>query len=89
MGQVTAVGQAHGEHGLTGHDEGPVRSEIGARPTMGLEVGMVGAKKFLGARNADFLGHINFSTTTVIPPAGVSLGVLITQCRAERRQNGR
>ena len=89
VGQVAAVRQAHRQHGVAGLDEGAVRGEVGARPAVRLQVGVLGAEQLLGALDAELLGPVDDLAAAVVAPAGVALGVLVatasTRARRARR----
>ena len=89
VGEVATVRQAHGQDGLAGLDEGAVRREVGARAAVRLEVGMLCAEELLGALDTDDLRLVDLGAATVVALAGVTLGVLIAQGRAESSQHGR
>ncbi len=55
---------------------------------MGLNVGMVGAKKLLGAVARQVLGDIHKLAAAVVALAGVALGILVGQRAAHGRKDG-
>ncbi len=83
VGQVAAVRQAHREHGVARCEQCRVGRQVGAGAGMRLQVGMVGAEECLGPLDPDLLGPVDHLATAVITPAGIALGVLVRQCRAE------
>ena len=55
---------------------------------MGLDVGVRGAEEGLGPVDGDALGDVDDLAAAVVAGAGVALGVLVGEGRAERGQHG-
>ena len=81
--------QRHREHRVAGLAERGVRGQVGAGARVRLEVGVLGAEQLLGPGDADLLGLVDLLAAAVVAPAGVTLGVLVRQRRAERGQHRR
>ncbi len=89
VGEMAAVGQAEGEDGVAGAQQGRVGGQHGRRARVRLDVGVLGAEQPLGAVNGDPLGDVDDLAAAVVPGAGIALGVLVGERRAERGQHGR
>src|SRR3954453_13245396 len=63
--------------------------EVGAGARVSLQVGVRGAEQLLGARDADLFGPVDDLAPAVVTLAGIALGVLVAQRRAERGENRR
>lgn len=87
--EVAAVRQTHRENGVSRAQQGGVRGQDGRTPGVGLHVGVIGAEQGLGAFHGDALGHVDDLAAAMVPGTGISLGVLVRERRAERRQHGR
>ena len=87
MGQVAAVRQAHREDGLAGLEEGTVDRLVSAGSTVRLDIGVIGAEEILAALDREILGLVNLGAAAVVAAAGIALGILIGQGRAERREH--
>ena len=87
MREVAALLEVHREDGVARLGEGGVGGEVGARAGVRLQVGVLGAEQLLRAGVADLLGAVDDLATAVVAAAGVSLGVLVGQGRAERSQH--
>ena len=81
--------QRHRQHGVAGLQERAVDREVGARAGVRLQVGVLGAEQLLGALDADLLGDVDDLAAAVVALAGVALGVLVGQRRAERGEHRR
>ncbi|MNM67033.1 hypothetical protein D3C81_785500 [compost metagenome] len=82
VGQVTTVGQAHAQDGVTGRQQGQVNSSVSLRASVRLDVGVVGAKQFLGAVDGQLLDHVDVFAAAVVALAWVTFGVFVGQNRA-------
>lgn len=89
VGEMAAVGQPEGEDGVTGAQEGGVGGQNGRRPAVGLDVGVFGPEERPGPFHGDAFGDVDDLAAAVVPGAGIPLGVLVGQRRAERGQHGR
>ena len=87
--EVPAVRQGHRQHLVAGLAERRVHREVGVGAGVRLEVGVLGAEERLGALDADLLGAVDDLAATVVTAAGVALGVLVRQRRAQGREHGR
>ncbi len=81
VGQVTAVGQAHAQDGVTGRQQGQVDRSVGLGTGMRLDVGVIGAEQLFGAIDSQLLDHVDVFTAAVVALAWVAFGVLVGQYR--------
>ncbi len=79
VGQVTAVGQGHAEHGVARLDQGEEDRAVGLRAGMRLHVGPVGAEQCLDAIDGELLDHVDILAAAVVTLARIALGVLVGQ----------
>ena len=77
MGQVAAVRQAHAQQGVAGFQHGQVDGLIGLAAGVGLDVGVLRAKEFLGALDGEILRHIHVLAAAVVALAGQALGIFV------------
>ena len=56
-------------------------------PACGLDVGVLGAEQLLGAVDRQLLGDVDLLAAAVVAAAGVALGVLVGQHRADRLEH--
>ena len=82
MGQMAPLVEPHGEHGVPGLEEGLVGGEVGVRPGVGLDVGVLGPEQGLGPLACEVLHLVDDPVPPVVPAARVALGVLVGQHRA-------
>ena len=61
---------------------------VGLGAGVRLDVGVVGAEQLLGALDRQFLGDVDLLAAAVVAAAGVALGVLVGQHRADRVEHG-
>ena len=88
VGEVAAVGKAHAQHGVARLEQGKVHGGVGLRAGMGLHIGVVGAKEFLGALAGQILDLIDELTAAIVALAGIALGVLVRQVGTHRLHDG-
>src|SRR5256885_4987016 len=77
VGEMAAVGEIHAEHGVAGLEGGHVDGYVGGGAGMGLYVGVLGAKEFLGAVNGELLDFVGVLAAAVVALSGVAFGVLV------------
>ncbi len=77
VGEVSAVGQAEGEDGVAGAQEGGVGGQHGGGAGVGLHVGVLGAEEALGAFDGQPLGDVDDLAAAVVTGGRVTLGVLV------------
>ena len=82
MGQVTALGQVHAHHRVTGVDQCQEDRRVGLGARMGLHVSVVAIEQGLDPLDGQPLGHIDVFAAAVIALAGVAFGVLVGEHRA-------
>ena len=87
--QVAAVVEAHGEHGRPRFEQGLVGRQVGVGPGVRLHVGVLGTEQRGGAGAGELLHLVDDPVAPVVPPAGISLGVLVRQHRARGGEHGR
>ena len=87
VGEVSALGEGHTEHGVAGLQNGVIDREIGIGAAVSLNVGEFGAEQFLGTLYCEFLRPVDVLAPAVITLAGITLGVLIGVESARRRHN--
>ena len=94
VGQVSAVGKAHGQHRVAGLQQRHVRRQIGRRAAVGLDIHMVvGGKDLLPLGDAVLLQLVHHMAAAVVaaliahgPVGGIALGILVGQAAAHRPQ---
>ena len=89
VGQVSAVGQAHAQHGVSGFAEGEIDRLVGLRTRVGLNIGMLGAEQLAGAAAGDLLDDVNTLASAVVTFAGIALGIFVGEHRAHRGKHRR
>ena len=72
-----------------GLEQGLVHGEVGVGAGMGLDVGVLGTEERLGPVPGQVLHLVDDLVPAVVAASGVSLGVLVGQDRARRRQHRR
>jgi len=90
VGQVRAVGQAHGQDAVAGLQQGEIRRKVGGGAAVGLDVHMVvGVKDLLPPGDAVFLQLIHHGAAAVVPPliaqrapGRIALGILVGEAAA-------
>ncbi len=79
VGEVSAVVEAHGEHGVAGFHHGEIDRHVGRAAAVRLHIGVFGAEKLFGAVNGQLFGIVHEFTAVVVATAGVALGVFVGQ----------
>ena len=87
VGQVAAVGEVHGQDRVAGLQEGEIDRLVHRRARQRLHVGVLGAEEGAGAVARGALDRVGELLAAVVAPAGIALGVLVGQHRAQRRQH--
>ena len=82
VGQVTAVGQVHAEHGVARLQQGHVDGAVGLGAGVRLHVGVGGTEQLFGALDGQGFNHIHILATAVVTLARVAFGVLVGQLGA-------
>ena len=77
MGQVSAVGQTHAHHGITGLQQSQLNRHIGLSARMGLDIGKFRAKQRFCPVNAKLLDLIHHMTAAIVALAGQALGIFV------------
>ena len=89
VGQVPAVVELHAEDLAARLEAGQVHRDVRAGAAVRLDVGVFGSEQLLGAVDAQLLDVVDVLVAAVVALAGVALGVLVGQDRAESDQDGR
>ncbi len=84
MSQVTAVRQAHAQHGIAGLKQRQIDRCVGLTSGMRLNVGIVGTEQLSGAFDGQLLDLVDVLATAVVTLAGIALCVLVGQAAALR-----
>ena len=87
VGQVAAVSEIHAQDGVAGIEHAEVGSLIGLRAGVGLHVGILGVKQFLGAVASEVLDPIHVFAAAVVAFARIALGVFVGKDGANGLQN--
>ena len=77
VSEMAAVGQAHGQHGVTRLERRPVDGLVGRGPGVRLHVGVLGAEEVLGPLDGQRLDLVHHFAPAVVAVAGVAFGVLV------------
>ena len=88
MGQVTAVGQVHGQHAVARLEGGEVHGLVGRGAGVRLHVGVLGAVESLGPLDGQGLDLVHDLATAVVPGARIALGVLVGEHAPHRLEHG-
>ena len=88
VGEVAAVGEVHPEDRVAGLARRHVDGGVGLGAGVRLHVRVVGAEDLLRAGDGQALRHVHELAAAVVAPAGVALGVLVGEDRAERLEHG-
>ena len=89
VGQVTAMGEVHAEHGIAGLQRAEVDGHVGLGAGMGLDVGVLRSEEPLGALDGQVLGQVHEFAAAVVALAGIAFGVLVGQHAAHGLAHGR
>ena len=87
MGQVAAVRQTHAQQRVAGFQHGQIDGLIGLAAGVGLDVGVLGAEKFLGALDGQILRYVHVLATAVVALARQALGILVGHHRPQGFQH--
>ena len=87
VGQVAAVGQAHGQHGVARLERGPVDGLVGRGARVRLHVGVLGAEEVFGPLDGQGLDLVDDLAAAVVAVARVAFGVLVGEHAAHRLQH--
>ena len=80
--------ERHAEEGVARFEQGHVGGVVGLGAGVGLDVDVVGAEQRLGPVDRQFLADVDLLAAAVVAAAGVALGVLVGQHRADRVEDG-
>ena len=89
VGQVTAMRQAHAQHGIARIQQRHVHRDVGRRTRVRLHVGVIGTEQLLSAFDGQSLGHIDEFAAAVVTLARIAFGVLVGEHAALRFQHAR
>jgi hypothetical protein len=88
VGEMTAVGEVHAQHFVTGLEHAEIDGGIGLRAGMRLHVGEFGTEKLARAVDGELLDFIDLFTTTVPAFAGITFGIFVRQAATLRGHDG-
>ena len=89
MCQVSTLIEAHRQDGVARLDECEIGRQVGVRARVRLDVGMLRAEQLRRTGPCEVLHLVRDNVPAVVPPSGVTLGVLVGQHRGRRREHGR
>src|SRR5262245_57418160 len=75
--KVAAMGEVESQNRVARLEQGHVRSHIGLRARMRLDVGMFGGEELLGAIARQVLYYVCELTAAIVTLAGITLRVLV------------
>ena len=88
--EVAAGRQVHAHHPVAGLAHRHVDGRVGLRAGVRLHVHVLGAEQLLGALDGERLDLVDhLAGAAVVAPAGIALGVLVGEQRAERLEDRR
>jgi hypothetical protein len=87
VGEVPALVEAHAEHRVAAVEQRQVDAHVGLGARVRLDVGVLGAEQGLGPLDRQGLHLVDDAAALVVPPARVSLGVLVGEDRAGGRHH--
>ena len=76
--------EGEAEEGVARFEQRHVDGVVGLGAGVGLDVGVLGAEELLGPLDRQLLGDVDLLAAAVVAAAGVALGVLVGQHRADR-----
>ncbi len=88
VGEVTPVGEIHGENPVAWLEGCEVDSSIGLTAGMGLNIGMVGPEEFLCPFDGEHLGLVDGVTASIIPFGGIAFGIFVREDRSSNLHHG-
>ena len=89
MGQMPAVGQAHGQHPVSHIQHAEIYRQVGGRTAVGLHIGVVGPEKRLAPVHGDALDLIRIATPGVEPPPRIPFNGFGVEHRPQSFHNRR
>src|SRR5690606_4383553 len=87
--QVAAVRQVHGQNRVVRFSQGKVGRGVGAGAGVRLDVGMFAAEQLFCSADSRGFDDVDEGVAAVVALAGVPLGILVGQRRAQSFQDGR
>lgn len=88
VGEVSAVGEVHGQDGVAGLELGEVDGHVGLAAGVGLDVDVVAAEDLFGAVAGEVLGLVDDFAAAVVAFGGVAFGVLVGEHGAHGGHDG-
>src|SRR5581483_12477460 len=88
VGKVSAMREVETENGVAGLKNRRIGFHVGLRAGVRLNFGMLGAEEFLCALAGEVFDDVGKFATTVVPLAGITLGVLVGKDRAHGLEHG-
>ena len=82
VGEVTTVGEVHGEDLVTGLENAEVNGHVGLAATVRLDIRVIGPEEFLGAFDGEVLDNVDVFAAAVPSASRVALGILIGEAGA-------
>ena len=89
VGQVTAVGQSHAHHRVTGLQHGEINSHVGLGTAVGLDVGVFRAEELAGSRAGQILDNIHALASAVIAFSRIAFRVFVRKAGTHGSHNRR
>ena len=77
MGQMPTMGKIHTEHLVAWFKRGEIDCHICLAAGMRLDIGVFGAKEFLGPVDGEILHRIGILTTTIITLGRIAFGIFV------------
>ena len=77
VGKMPSVAEVHSEDDVPGLEHGHEDGEVGVHPRMGLDIGVLRSEEGLGPLDGEALHHVDEAASSVVPLAGVPLGILV------------
>jgi len=77
VGEVAAVGQVHGDDGITGLQCREIDGHVGAGAGVWLDIGRLGAEQLAGPLDGEQLNLVHRLAAAVVSFAGITLGVFV------------
>ena len=71
------------QEGIARIEHSHVHAHVGLRPRVRLNVDVLGAEELLGAVAGEVLDRVHELASAVVPPAGISLGILVGEDRSD------
>ncbi len=84
---MAAVAEVHRQHRIAGLEPGTVDGFVGRRAGVRLDVGVIGLKQLLGARDSDIFNLVSIFLTAVVAPSWITFGILIGKDTAHGLQH--